>query len=328
MTYTADIITGGPCQNDRLLQSFMGTVATAKATAPNARLLWMGGNCQPGPIEEHFKKYLATLGYEYVRIEEPYNCARWWTLGKESTAKWGGEFTVFASCDLLFYAGWLDNLVELWREHPEYFCLAPFSWGRCHHTGLNYRDDCTPRREIIPCDHPAAWCHVRRRDDDYIPDIRFKDWNVEFDFYEWMKANDRKAGVCGNARADHLGWGPRALGDFGFDLNASITAGNALFDEKWRWQHLEGAWVDRGADKLAFASFLYRKELAGAGDLNGARAFVGQNRYKILSVELPAHLPPWRKGEPVVYLLSQDMTAPADAILPSAPHFKMAPISK
>jgi hypothetical protein len=307
MTYIADIITGGPCQNDALLNSFMATVATAKATAPEAHLLWLGGNCAPGPIEDYFKAFLATLGYEYVRIEEPYNCARWWILGKELTAaKWGGEFTVFAACDLLFHPGWLDNIVDLWRSNPDYFCLAPFSWGRLHHTGLNYRsDDLKPRREILPCDHPAPWCFVRRRDDDYVPDLRFKDWNVEFDFYEWMKFHGRKAGVCLNARVDHTGYGPRRLGDFGFDLNANITEGKALFDEKWNTAHLEGQWVST-EDGRGYAAPLTRQELAAPGDMNGSRAMIGGEHFIIERLRLPGHVPPWRRGEPIVYFLKKD----------------------
>jgi hypothetical protein len=317
MTYSADIITGGPCQNERLLQSFMGTVVTAKATAPNARLLWMDGNSEPGPIREHFKKFLASLGYEYVLIDEPYNCARWWILGKQLTAKWGGEFTVFAACDLIFHAAWLDNIVDLWREHPEFYVLAPYSWTP-EQLGLNYRIEPTSSREIIECDHPAPWCFVRRRDDDYVPDIRFRDWNVEFDFYEWMRARHLKAGVCNNARVDHTGWGPRKLGDFGMDLNENIAVGDALFHDKWHTAHVEGYCTMLDETRRAVASKLYREELSAAHDMDGTTAIFESHRLIIEAIELPKHAPPWRRGEPVVYILKPAPPSFTKARIPHA----------
>ena len=220
------------------------------------------------------------------------------------TAKWGGEFVVFADCDLIFHLGWLDNIIELWRENSEYFCLAPYTWTAIGQQGLCYRStDLTARREIVLCDHPSSWCFVRRRDDDFVPDTRFKDWNAEFDFYEWMKLHDHKAGVCYNARVDHTGWGPRVLGTFGFDMNDNIKDGDRMFNEKWRMEHLEGNWLEFSPQKKHFFAKLMRKELAGPDDLNGAFAFVEGIKYQIISVVLPNHRPRWVRGEPVTYYL-------------------------
>lgn len=67
-----------------------------------------------------------------------------------------------------------------------------------------------------------------------------------------------------------------------------LLAGTVELDEAGHW----------------LASTINRSELAAANDMDGSEVIVDGKRYIVLSIDLPEHLPPWRRGEEVVYHLS------------------------
>ncbi len=114
-----------------------------------------------------------------------------------------GKYYVVCHQDVVFYAKWLENLIEAWEAEPDYFCLSPYSFN-------HWRNDETfalstsPRPGILETWPHALGTFAFRRDKAF-----YFDENIlcegDSDLYHHCKKNKLRTGIVLNSRVDHLG---------------------------------------------------------------------------------------------------------------------------
>lgn len=239
MKNIADIIMPGVAGVPALAEIAINALASASNAAPfiseECQILFMDNGGHDQKSRDRVRVVCKELGYRYEFIAEPFNEARYFNLGFEMTKERNAKYVFRANFDVIFYPGWIHNLIESWEKEPDYYCVAPYAFSD-QHKGLCYRDVERWENRIMPCDHPSGWMYGMRRADVIPADESFKYWNVDYDFYEWMKANGKKAGVCYSSRVDHLADAVKTHHpeSFGFDLNAHRDEADRQFRAKWK----------------------------------------------------------------------------------------------
>lgn len=76
-----------------------------------------------------------------------------------------------------------------------------------------------------------------------------------------------------------------------------------MLDSRHEEMLVAGAWRKRQDGARMLDSEINRREIAAPGDLNGTEVIVDGKLYKVVSMRLPAHPAPWRRGEPCSYEL-------------------------
>lgn len=228
-----DIIMPGTNQNAKTFQMNCRAIESLKDSC-DARLLFLDNNCADFTWCKEFEILCKSLGYRYLYCFEPFNMGKFFNHGYRITK---GKYICYSNSDLVFHKDWLKNILELWEENPEFYSMHSYSFHP-HHKGLNYRnDDCAPIRQVIECDHPGSGLSVMRRTDRHVWDETFSYWENDHDYWRWMKANGKKAGICLNARVDHDIEGVMKLIDEKtFDergLKASKEEASAALRKKW-----------------------------------------------------------------------------------------------
>lgn len=165
----------------------------------DAEVLVLGNNTPDPAKVESLRKLCSLLGFRFEHIDGPYSQSRFWNYGIDHTS---GDYVVFGNADLIFYPHWLDNLLQLWSEEPNYYALWPFSF-KIVDMGLAYRPSRTLERRIIPTHHPAV-ALVMRRSDGYRWDEQFPLWEMDADFMRYCETTGRKLGLCLWSRVDHI----------------------------------------------------------------------------------------------------------------------------
>ena len=168
-----DLIMPATCHNKALFEITMKALKSCKATC-DAKVLYLANNDRGTEFGDRMQKEVEALGYDYKYIPGAFNMSRLFNLGFNITK---GEYICYSNSDVEFFPGWLDALIEAWKEHPHFYSMHPYTFS-AEHKGLNYRnDDCHPIKRVIPCDHPgAAGCMLMKRKDCHVWDERFTYW--------------------------------------------------------------------------------------------------------------------------------------------------------
>lgn len=182
-----------------------------------AEVLVLGNNAGPDWVRtERLGKLCALLGFRFKYVEGPFSQSRFWNLGASMTSR---PYIVYANADCIFYADWLERLLALWAEEPEYWALWPWSLSLSD-MGLAYRTTLDAPRRIVPTHHPAV-ALVMRRADGYRWDEQFGFWEMDADFVLDAQANARKLGLCLWSRVDHFNSTVSSNIDFGRHFGVS-----------------------------------------------------------------------------------------------------------
>ncbi len=87
------------------------------------------------------------------------------------------------------------------------------------------------------------------------------------------------------------------LSDREVDYEPSMT------DTRHEEMLLEGVLQPLSGGLFRLDSKLNRREVAAPKDMDGEEVIVGTAHYRVVSLALPSHLPPWYRGEEVTYIL-------------------------
>lgn len=203
MSLDADVILPLCACNDASLYVSLVGLRTCQAST-SARILVMCNNTPVDPWRTIIEDNCRLLGVRFHYVEGPFNIAKIFNLGTRMTT---GAYICYATADVIYFANWFENIVELWEEHLEYFTLTNYSFDTrefpCvkHHT--------TPERKIIHTGNPSAGLNVFKRSSGYVWDENFALWEIDADLHYFLRDHKLKAGVCMNARCDHLVEGVR-----------------------------------------------------------------------------------------------------------------------
>jgi len=227
----ADVIIPLCACNHPTLYVSLVAIRTCQAST-KARILVMCNNTPPDYrkiIEENCR----LLGVQFHYVNGPFSISKTWNIG---TAMTTGEFIAYASADVIYFPNWFENIVDLWREHPEYWLLTNYSFdwrniGGCCKTNVK------EERKIVDIWNPCSGLNVMKRSNGYLWDEQFPLWELDADLLYHLERNKLKAGVCMNARADHMIDGIRNHIDyakhFGTDTKEFFTAPRRLLEIKW-----------------------------------------------------------------------------------------------
>jgi hypothetical protein len=136
---------------------------------------------------------------------------------------------------VIYYPNWLENIIELWEQNPQYFCLCNYSFDVANNPCVERH--LFPEKRIVNTHNPSSGVLVLRRSANYVWDEFFHLWEIDTDFQMYIEANGLKAGYCLNARCDHLVDGVKAHVDY--ETNMGITsdqfygASKQRIKEKW-----------------------------------------------------------------------------------------------
>lgn len=224
-----DVIMPVTNQNNGLFELNKKALLSFKASC-DARIIFLGNNDNGSICENRFRDLALSNGYRYLYIHGKFNMSEFFNIGRKITS---GKYVAYSNADVTFYPGWLDNLIELWNENPKYYSMHPYSFHPIH-KGLCYRnDECSPIRKVVDCDHPGgSGITVMKREDNHVWDESFSYWEQDSDYWKWMKANGKMAGICYNSRVDHKIEGVMDLiGDS--NLKDEKERASRIYKEKW-----------------------------------------------------------------------------------------------
>jgi GR25 family glycosyltransferase involved in LPS biosynthesis len=77
----------------------------------------------------------------------------------------------------------------------------------------------------------------------------------------------------------------------------------SMLDSRHEEMFIEGRWGETVGNLRSFKGEIMRREIAAQHDMDGEIVIVGDRQWKIAALQLPKHLPPWRRGELVTYIL-------------------------
>jgi glycosyltransferase involved in cell wall biosynthesis len=169
-----------------------------------------------------------------IEMKGPFSISKALNLG---AATGNGKYIAYAQCDILFFDGWLDRLVELWEENPEYFVLWPFTFSLMKY-GQSYRRDFRLHRQLVNDGFPQGALSVVKRSDGYRWDEQFPFWEADADFSLHIERNKLKSALCLWSRVDHI---PMTIGQninhekhFGVsDMGVCRSEASARLRAKW-----------------------------------------------------------------------------------------------
>jgi hypothetical protein len=168
------------------------------------------------------------LGYTYVFVEEPFGLSKFWNLGRDEYAK-GYEYICYATADVKFYSRWLTNLLDGWDEF-RYESMHPYAKSDIH-KGLNFRESGRAKYQVVECDHPMGHVNLFKADSEFRWDERYIRYEIDCDYWMWLKSKRKKAAVCYASRVDHFVGGiATGLGDI---LGYDSIVDSEQFKSKW-----------------------------------------------------------------------------------------------
>ncbi len=207
---------------------------TCRATAPDAEILVLANNSPPSGYVDDLKKQCELLNIRYHHEDGVFNMARYYNLGTRMTT---GEYVVYGSADLIFYAGWCDKLLEAFKTRPNYFSLSPWTFHP-DHGGVGYKANQEHQDEVVTTHWVATGAPMMRRDLGYVYDERFADWEMDVDYHNWAKAAGLPLGVVMNSRVDHFISIVRGRVDIGVNYGDADyqSKASAYLKQKWNMQ--------------------------------------------------------------------------------------------
>lgn len=175
----------------------MVAMRTLHANTPGVRIIVIDTTREPSDLR--VRNECRALGVEYLEWKQEFSITKIFNMAQEIG---DGKYVVFATADTIFYPDWLMNLVKIWDENPQYFCLAPCTFDpRGNPCSMQ---TVKSQWKIVETAHPSAGVIVFRRDNLFQWDEQFPLWECDSDLTLYMERNGLKAGYCLNSRVDHL----------------------------------------------------------------------------------------------------------------------------
>lgn len=231
MTLDADIIL--PVTGANPIAYHMATMAirTCRAST-SARLTVLINNTPDGRIRERLMTQCLLLGASHAYLDGPFNIAKAFNLGAQMAT---GKYIAYATSDVIYYPNWLENIVELWEEQPEWFALCSYSFDDQNMPCS--KPNTAPERRIEQTANPSSGVIVLKRGSRYSWDEQFPLWEIDADFLYYLESKALKAGCVLNARCDHLVDGVKAHLDlqtaFGQTSDQFYGESKARLKAKW-----------------------------------------------------------------------------------------------
>lgn len=228
----ADIIMPVCAANEATLNMSQVAIRTCKAST-SARLLVIGNNTPNQDWRTRLRWNCELLGARWVYddcFDGNFSLSRVWNKGATMT---DGEYIAYTNADAIFYPNWLENLIGLWRQEPEYWIVVPFSFD-CRNYPCE-RTQVAPEPRIVPSHNPAGAVQVFRRDSGWKWDEQFPLWEMDADITLTLERYRRRGGVAYNSRVDHLcsGFVHNVKYEDHFGPNAGFSTATTAFRKKW-----------------------------------------------------------------------------------------------
>ncbi len=207
-------------------------IRSARASS-DANIIVLLNNSEPD-LADDIRSQCMLLDIVCEDLHGPFSLSKAYNRG---AALGTSKYIAYGQCDILFFHGWLDRLVELWEEQPEYYVVWPFTFSTSHY-GQSYRDNPLLERRIVDDGFPQGALSVFRRSDGYKWDEHFAWWELDADLSLYMQRNNLKGGLCLWSRVDHLPQTVRKIVDmekhFGVEhMGNSNSESNRYLKEKW-----------------------------------------------------------------------------------------------
>lgn len=206
-------------------------IRTCRASTDTPMLV-LHNTTPEGPWRDRFRKECELLDIQYQYVPGFFSISKCFNLGTQMTT---GKYVALGCADVVYYPHWLENIVELWEENPEYFCLCNYTFDSdgghpCARTST------VPIRAILPSANPSSGVIVMKRENGYVWDEHFALWEMDADLFYYLEANKLKAGVCLNARCDHMICGNRNLisEKNHFDDKIESSESGRYLRQKWK----------------------------------------------------------------------------------------------
>jgi len=231
----ADVILPLCASNEASLYVSLVGLRTCQAST-TARILVLCNNTkeEPFPWRRRIQENCEALGVRFHYVEGPFNIAKIFNLGTSMTK---GDYIAYATADVIYYPNWFENIVDLWQDEPDYWTLSNYSFDTrimpCvkRHT--------LPERKIVQTGNPSAGLNVFKRSSKYMWDEQFPLWEIDADLHYHLAHYGLKAGICLNARADHMIQGIRPHIDYAVNFGISdadkefFTEPRIKLEKKW-----------------------------------------------------------------------------------------------
>lgn len=227
----ADVIIPVCATNHHCHNFAMVAMRTCRAST-SARILILGNNTPDPTRREALKKECEYLGMAWHYVEGPFSISKAFNLGTRMTQ---GKYIAYGTSDVIYFPNWLENIIELWEQNPQYFCLCNYSFDLNNNPCVSRQ--MFPEKRIINTHNPSSGVMVLKRENGYQWDESFALWEIDTDFQMYIQKNGLKAGYCLNARCDHLVDGVKCNVDY--QTNMGLTSdqfygeSKAKIKEKW-----------------------------------------------------------------------------------------------
>lgn len=194
----ADVIIPVTAANTQTYYVSSVGLRTARAST-SANILALANNGDGGTYQAKLEQDCKNLGIRYHYMDGPFSISKAFNLGRRMTT---GQYIAYGTADVIYYRGWLENIIELWEENPEWFALTNYSYDSDNMPCVEHQD--MNEKRIVQTGNPSSGVIVLRRKDNYEWDEQFALWEIDADFFYYIKSKGLKAGYCLNARCDHM----------------------------------------------------------------------------------------------------------------------------
>lgn len=202
MNYSCATLITSHCNTENACLLNRVATRTHQATAGHLSQLYFWDH---DIVNEHLsgllKREITDLGGIYVPVVEPYHQTKYWNDFMRSSR---ADYVVLASADVIFYHGWLEQLLRYYSASPDLLSVHPVAFSPWH-AGLSYFCEAGPRPDVL---HTTAnpLCHVlvHRLANKYFWDEQFPYYEADMDYHLHMERSGKRAGVVTSSRVDHL----------------------------------------------------------------------------------------------------------------------------
>jgi hypothetical protein len=178
------------------------------STSCKASLLFLDNSCDNQAMRDHMEEYVESFGYAYQYLDRPFSWSKLCNYGTTQIGK-GFDYVSYSNADVVFHAGWLHYLLELWNQdgnRRRYFSVHPYAYSPQSggHQGQNYRMSAVPNHKLVECDHPLMHVSTFRKVDGFVWDESFNLYNADCDFWMWLRVQGLTCAVGHSSRVDHV----------------------------------------------------------------------------------------------------------------------------
>lgn len=179
---------------------YVASVGIRTLAASTKQTMLVLANNTPDLVKRSsIERQCRALDVRYEYVEGPFSLTRFWNLGIDLTKE---PHLAFANQDCIFYPRWLENMIALWEQNPDYYALWP--WSFCDHDlGIAYPQFIRYENRIQQ-HHAPATILLMKRSSGYRFDERFSGWELDADLINHFESNKLKVGMVMNARVDHF----------------------------------------------------------------------------------------------------------------------------